>query len=359
MHTSTADPLYNPATETESEEEVIASRWELLRRNTEFQAVAQKWVASASFRNSHALTREYCDFGRIASRCALDWMLTPQKRFHLAQIQIKRRTWQLGKSWNFGPIIWAFRNPAPAMSRKTAYDSIEVKLLENAPKPITFSEAWDSVSERFKRQFRFAVQPQKPAFASINKTIEAASLRLGVIARKLQAGDPLDEMKIMADFIFEHALKLHLLSGNYRLYRIARGDYSNKAFTGFLERIKQDFSGPHGEIFSGKKYDTHRSYLGTALDWKWFLEAERLGLDVKKSADRYRLAELYYEDLRQRSMRGQAHPHAKAHGFTGSRVSSKDKRDCRTAVKRHVLNIQKWIREEYLPLPTDPPRPVF
>ena len=350
---------FNPADDKlPDEEQVFASLWELLRRNTEFQTITEKWVASASIRRHHALTPDYCDFRRLVPHCALDWMLTPKQRLELAQFQIKKRTWQLGKHRNFGPITWRWRDPLTRMSRKTAYDSIEVLPMENAPAPITVKLAWNAVSEPFKRQFRFAAQPRIPAFASINQTVGQAALVLGIIARKLQAGDPLHEMDNMANIAFEGAIGLHQLAGNYRLYGIAHGDYSNSAFGRFFECIKQDFSGPCGQIFSAKKYDSHRSYLGTTEDWRWFLEAESCGLDINKSADRYRLAEIYYEDLRRRKMRGQAHPHSKAHGFTGSRVSSRDKKNCRSVVKRHVLNIQKWIQWTYLPLPPDPTKPV-
>ena len=351
---SAAEPLYNPATETESEEQVVASRWELLRRKTEFQAVAKEWIASESFRKNHSLTPAYCDFARLVPRCALDWMLTAERRAALAHFQIEKRTWQLGKHRNFGPIIWRFRNSAAAMSRKTAYGSIEVRPMTNTSKPISFNNAWDSVSEHFKRQFRFAVLPRKPSFALINETIGEAALVLGIIARKLQAGDPLHEMEIMAAFAFELGADLYQLAGNYRLYRIAHGGYSNSAFKGFLNRIKEDFSGSFGEISDGRKHDSHRSYLGTEKDWHWFLEAERLKLDIKKSPDLYRLAELYYDDLRRQKMRGQAHPRTKAHGHTGAPVSSKDKRNHRNDVRKHILKILEWIQKEYPPLPPAP-----
>src|SRR5262245_27855732 len=128
MTAACSTPPYDPTTETMKDEEiVVACRWELLRRHPGFRAVAKKWVASTSFRKAHALTREYLDFVRLAPRCALDWMLTPTERVKLAQFQIAKRTWQLGKGRNFGPVVWRFRNRMASMSRKTAYDSIEVK----------------------------------------------------------------------------------------------------------------------------------------------------------------------------------------------------------------------------------------
>ena len=55
MSNPATEPPYNPATEASNEEQVFACRWELLRRNKQFQAVAKKWVASDSFRKTHAL----------------------------------------------------------------------------------------------------------------------------------------------------------------------------------------------------------------------------------------------------------------------------------------------------------------
>jgi hypothetical protein len=167
-----SEPPFNPADDKlPDEEQAFASLWELLRRNTEFQVIAKKWIASESFRKDHALAPEYCDFRRLVPRCALDWMLTPKQRLELAQFQIEKRTWQFGRHRNFGPITWHWRDPLARMSRKTAYDSIEVRPMKNAPAPITFNTAWNAVPEPFKRQFRFAAQPRKPAFASINQTI--------------------------------------------------------------------------------------------------------------------------------------------------------------------------------------------
>jgi hypothetical protein len=310
------------------------------------------------FRKSHALTPDYSDFRRLVPRCALDWMLTPKQRLELAHFQIKKRIWQLGKDRNFGPVIWRCRDSLAMMSLKTAYDSIEVRPMKNAPSPVTVNMSWNTVPEPFKRQFRVAMQPRKPAFTSINQTIMKAALDLGIIARKLQAGDPLHEMDSMAVLAFEHTARLHQLAGNYRLYRIAHGEYSNSAFELFFDSIRKDFSGSYGNIFSARKYDSHRSYYGTAQDWEWFLEAESRGLDINKSADLYALAKIYCEDLRQRAMRGHAPRHTKSHGHTGSAFSSKAIKARRTAVKRHVLNIQKWIRWTYPPLPPDPPKVV-
>ena len=286
-------------------------------------------------------------------------MLTAKQRFDLAKFQIEKFKWKAKPYPNFGPIIYRQKSLA-GMSRKNVADFVELRQMENAPKPVTLDQTWNKVTEPFKHQFRYAVLPTplKPAFDSINKTITDTSRFLWGISRYLDAGDPHHEMKEMAGQLFELGIKLRDLSANYQLYRIAHGSYSRTAFKKYLARITADFSGPHGEIYAATKYDRHRSFLGTTKDWHWFLEAEQLGLDIKKSADLYTLAKLYCEDIRWRAMRGQTPRIAKTHGFTGTRFSHKAIKNRRTAVKRYVLAIQEWIRTEYLPVPSTPSKIV-
>lgn len=344
---------YNPATEASDEEKRYACRWELLRRCLQFRAVAKKWVATDSFRKAHALTPDYNDV--LVERCALDWMLTPEQRLDLARFQIEELRWKRHPHPNFGPITYRQKSLV-GMSRKNAADLLKLRPLQNAPKPVTPNEAWDKVSESFKRDFRLAVRPAllKSAFAPINSIIADASRLVRVIGRKLALGDPFHEMNGMAEALEEIGEKLHDLASLHQLYRLVRGPYSSKTFKGFLAQIEKDFSGPHGEIFDGRKYDRHRSYLGTVEDWRWFLEAERLGLGIRKSADLRTLSELYSEDLRQRKMRGKAPPRAKVHGHTGSKFSGKVIKNRRIVVKRHVRTIEKWILLAYLRLTVEP-----
>jgi len=351
------DPVYNPAKEASDEEQVFACRWELLRRNKQFQAVVKKWVASDSFREAHALTPEYINV--LVPRCALDWMLTAEQRIGLAKFQIEKLKWKLKPYPNFGPIIYR-QKPSVSISRMDIANFVEFREMENAPKPVRLDQAWDKVPQPFKHQFRYAVLPTplKPGFDSINKMITDTSRFLLIISRYLNAGDPHQEMKAMAEQVCELGERLRDLSAHYQLYRIAHGSYSSTTFKKYLARITTDFSGPHGEIYAGTKYDRHRSFLGTAEDWRWFLEAEERGLDIKKAADLYTLAELYCEDLRQRAMRGKAPRRTKAHGFTGAAFSHKAIKNRRTAVKRHVLSIQEWIEKENPPLSSAPSKLV-
>ena len=354
------EPPFNPCDQKlPDNEQVFACRWELLRRNQQFRAVAEKWIASESFRKAHALTAEYRHFVRMVPCCALDWMLTPKQRLDLARFQIEMLTWKRNPHPNFGPIICCQKSLA-RLSRENVTDFVELRQMKNAPEPVTPDRAWNNVPEPFKHQFRYAVLPSplKPAFDSINKTIADTSRDVLLIARKLALGDKLGEMEGMIQRLLDRGFELHHLSNYFALYRIARGGYSNKTFNGYLERIKKDFSGAYGEIYATTKYDRHRSFLGTTEDWHWFLEAERRGLDIKKYADLYALAELYCENLRSRVIHGQAPRHAQAHGHTGTPFLSKYIKARRPAVRRHVLKIEEWIRTEYLPLPSAPSKIV-
>jgi hypothetical protein len=51
-----------------------------------------------------------------------------------------------------------------------------------------------------------------------------------------------------------------------------------------LEEIRKDFDDSK-LLVPTALYDTHKSYQGTVEDWRWFLEAERLGLNIRNPGD--------------------------------------------------------------------------
>jgi hypothetical protein len=142
------------------------------------------------------------------------------------------------------------------------------------------------------------------------------------------------------------AWELRDLAEFSKVFKIPKCRYSEKRFKSFLGQIHDSFKASN-LLLPTKTYDTHESYQGTTEDWLWFLEAERLDLDIRKSADCYKLAEIYSEKLRQRAMRGKAPRRAKAHGHTGSKFSSKVIKNRRSVVKQHVRTIEKWILAAY------------
>jgi hypothetical protein len=347
MAGSAIDTPYDPSTESTNEEQVAASRWELLRRNKEFQTIARKWVDSRQFREAHALTPEYCDADW--PRCALDWMLTSKQRLELANYQVAKLRWKRHPHPNFGPVIYREKSLA-TLSAENATEMVDLQMMQAPYEPVTVTSTWARSPEPFQRQFRYAVLSPGVGFECLNDYVEKVANHIRWIARKLAAGDPLHEMERIGEALCELGNELYDWSALSRLYRISRSSYSSKVFNRFLNQITEDFSTPPLEIFDGRKYERHRSYLGTAQDWRWFLEAERRGLDIRKSADLAELSVLYCEDLRQRAMRGKAPRRAKAHGHSGSKFPGKVIKGRRRVVKQHVLAIEKWIRAAH-PLP--------
>src|SRR5258708_15321935 len=136
---------------------------------------------------------------------------------------------------------------------------------------------------------------------------------MAIAASKLAAGDPRKEMPIIAHYVGEFGRELHKLAEFTKVFKIPKSRYSEKRFRLFLGQIRDVFK-VSNLLVPTKAYDTHKSFLGTAEDWHWFLEAERLGLDIRKWADLYALSQHYSEDLRQRTMRGKAPRRAKPHG---------------------------------------------
>lgn len=344
---------YDPNCEATNPEKVVAGHWELLRRNVEFQELSRRWVQSEVFRQSHALSPHYHDMQNHTPRCAWDWMLTAAQRVRLAKFQIDKRAWLHDPSFNFGPILCRHNFSPAALTVDNLQDFWHVVEMPDAPAPITLAQSWDSKPEAFKKQFRLAYAP--PAkIGEINERLHELANLLRVTASKLANGDPLKEMQLIAHHLFKFGDELMELAEFSKVFKIPRRRYSEARFNSLLGEIRASFKAAD-LLWPTKTYDTHKSYQGTDEDWRWFLVAEQLGLDVRKSSDCYKLAEIYCEDLRRRARTGNAPCRTKAHGHTGTKFSSKVIKARRSAVKRHVLSIEKWIREVF-PRHTPEPR---
>ena len=336
---------HNPCLLGENEEKVVAGHWELLRRNKEFRALSARWLKSEVFRRSHALSPNYHDMQNHTPRCAWDWMLTAAQRVRLAKFQIEKLHWLFDNDFNFGPIICCENFPAAAVTGKNWRGYLKVESLPNPPPPITVDQSWNCTPDLFKQQFRLAYASTNE-FGEINARFQEHGKSLARAASRLAAGDPLNEISVIANYLFTLGSELRNLAEFFKVFKIPKCRCSEKRFKSFLGQIHDSFKASN-LLLPTKTYDTHESYQGTDEDWLWFLEAERLGLDIRKSADCYKLAEIYSGKLRQRAMRGQAPRCAKAHGHTGSKFSSEVIKNRRSTVKRHVLTIENWIRAAY------------
>ncbi len=337
--------IYNPCLEATNLEQLIAGHWECLRRNVEFRAISRRWVSSERFRHAHALSHDYHDQQHHTPRCAWDWMLTPTQRVELATYQIEKLYWFRDREYNFGPIICRENLSPAALTRENLRELHRVEPMTNAPPPITIDDAWDVTPDLFQEQFRTAHAPGND-FGEATARLKELGSQLQRAALKLVAADLIKDLVPTANWLIEVGRELNDWAEFSKVFKIPRSRCSEKQFDQLLSQIRQNFRSA-GLLVSTRTYETHKSYQGTDDDWRWFLEAERLALDIRKSADLAELARLYSEDLRRRTIRGAAPLRAKAHGFTGSKFSSKVIKNRRRVVKRHVLSIEKWIRAAY------------
>lgn len=336
--------MYDPNFEATNEETVIAAHWECLRRNSEFRSLSERWLNSEEFRHSHALTSDYDDSQHHTPRCALDWMLTTAQRVRLANFQIKSFKWKRDSRFNFGPIICRGNFSPPALALNNWQEFFSVQPMPDPPRHVHVSQSWDRTSDLFKIQFRIAYDSHgnfgevNPNLCELAKFLREAAQSLTQHPRKKSVG--------IANALFWLGNQVRDLAEFYKVFAISKRHHSEKQFKELLHQIRDNFNASV-PLIPTKKYTTHKSYYGTPEDWRWFLEAERLGLDVQKSADLRKLSVRYSEVLR--AMRGKAPPLAKTHGFTGEKISGKLVKNRRSTVKRHVLAIQEWIRNAYPP----------
>jgi hypothetical protein len=339
--------MYDPNTEATNDEIVVAGHRELLRRNKEFRSLSVRWLKSEKFRRGFVLTADYHDLQQHTPRCALDWMLTAAQRVRLAEFQIGKFRWFFDNRFNFGAIICREKLPPLALTRENGRNFVSVEPLPDAPPPITVEQSWDCVSNLFKEQFRLAYRTPNE-FGEVNSRLAGLSRLLRVVGGKLAVGDRFNEMPIMAHILFLIGTELRDLAEFSKVFKIPKLGYCEKRFSEILARIRESFNASV-PLTPTKKYDTHKSYQGTTEDWKWFLEAESLGLDIHRSADLWELSRRYCEELRNRSMRGKAPRRTKSRGFSGSAILSKDIKNSRNTVKGHVKKIEHWIETRYPP----------
>jgi hypothetical protein len=335
---------YDPTSEETNQEQVVATHFEGLRRNLKFREIGRQWVSSEDFRKKHSLTTDYHHPSIHFPRCLLDWLLSAPDRVELFKHQAANLKVFSDVRLNFGPIVLERMFPRHKLRRKNAEGYMRALPLPDAPAPITVDQTWQSVNSQFKEQFRFAVQP--PAeFRDMGAWSKEWAKQLGLFAGVLQKEPTPEEIDIMAGHLLDLSSMLHDLSEIYKLVAIPNWTYSRRGMNAVLKQVETIFSSL-GQLVSDKKYNAHKSYCCTRDDWRWLLEAEARGLDIRKSADLYELARLYSEHLRQTAP-GQRRPNVRTRGF---RASSELLRNRRATVRAHVQTVIGWIEKIY-PLP--------
>jgi hypothetical protein len=317
--------IYSPWDETRNLEQIRAAHWELLRRNQPFQSIAARWCKSPDFRLQHCLTSNYHNMQVHYQRCALDWMLSPTERLQLAEHQIVKLHWFRILRFNFGPIKACYTSSLLGKtSAKAIREALDIQPMHMTGRPICLDQNWSIVPAEFQQQFGFAcIQPSE--VSEITPAVQQAAAllrRVGhILARKELSRDEL--LKIAHD-LARHGDELREMGEFNKIFSVPVTNYSRKGFESGLARIWTSFR-DDGRIDSERKYNLHKSYLGTKEQWRWFLESE---------ATSQRAAALKFAREKAKSQVWDSDSAWETYGQT---------------IRRSVEAIEKWIARTYPP----------
>jgi hypothetical protein len=300
----------------------------MLRRVPAFQAIAQQWIASEAFRFAHVSEQKtYPD--NPQARCALDWMLTPEERYALAQYQMRHRLFFWDEAANYGPIIVQKRLENQTTRLEECIDDI----FQVTPDPdpggvVCLDQPWPATPLKFRAQFvaLFAGDDWKEiGFVRIGDTL----LRTG---NKLILGQlcSSEELAALGRRLFQLGDHLRRLSLDFNIVAIRRALYSERRLNGILHRIKKSL--PY-DPRTGRDHDSRRSFLGTSDQWEKFLAWE--AHDRKP----YRAAAEFLPKLSQVA--------PKAERLRGDPSRSEKQRDIVTSIRQAVKAITKWFPRLY------------
>jgi hypothetical protein len=330
---------YNPCDESGNHEQVAAAHWECLRRNVHFGEIATHWLKSEKFRRSHVLTSAYHHQSVHFPRCALDWMLTPAQRLSLARFQVKRLFWFIDGRFNFGAIVSELTVSREYLGRKEVPDAYSLKVMPDAPPPLRLEHNWAGASAPFKVQYRVAAH-QAAEFQDFTPVLR-------LIGRYLAAGDPHNEKQIFARELTEFGDLLYDMGEFHKVFGFPNLILTRKRLEADFAKVRETYK-RLGLLRPPNQYPK-KSYYGTVEDWRWFLLAEKQGLNWRKSSDLYQLARLYSDHIRDQF--AARRPNAAPHGFREASVPSKVLRNRRSTLKRHCQSIHQWIDKIYPPAP--------
>jgi len=235
---STSPPSrFNPCSEDGVVLQVAAANWELLRRVPAFQAVAQQWIASEAFRFEHVSEKKAYSANPQA-RCALDWMLTPEERYALAQYQMRHRLFFSDQAANYGPIVMQVHLENQTTRLEECIDDIFQVTPDPGPGGVVcIDQPWPATPPKFRNQFVaiFAEHDLKEI-----KLIEDDDrlLRIGnafVSGRVLSS----EELAGLGRYLFQLGGHLRRISLDFKMAAIRCALYSERQLDEILHRIKK------------------------------------------------------------------------------------------------------------------------
>jgi hypothetical protein len=337
--------IYNPCDEPSNSEQIVAARWELLRRNKTFQQVARQWIESREFRLKHVHTPEYHNQRIHYPRCALDWIITPAERVEVLRAQEETNHIFSDLRYIFGPVrckhvVSDFETIKCRGRGCLRIEPVRSHIL------LRLDDNWRDAPAFFKRQFRFAIKGDFQ-FLELKAQMKKLGIFLEWAAHRLAKGAGKAQFKEIADQMWNLGSECSEIGEFYRVFALPDATYTPAGLKQSFDRIRKSFAAA-GQFDQRAKFNRTKSFLGTAEDWRWFLAAEARGLDWTKSKDVYRLAESYTEDLKPRPGKPNR-ANVKAYGGQGQRTKSTAVKNRRNTIVAHCESIKRWIEKQYPP----------
>ena len=334
---------FDPNSVEDPRERVSACYWELLRRNHEFQSVAERWLGDEQFRFSFSECEDYHNHLVHFPRCALDWMLAPSERLELARYQIKSEKWFHDERFNFGLVSAELTGDPLWFGVRPLADGISLSPLKAPVSLLRISQSWREAPSEFREEFGGSIH-MAGIVEPLSERMRETADYLQWAAARIERGDRPDTIPEIAETLYSLGIVLANTSEFNHVFAIPNGRCSPGTLKQYLEAIKQHCRDA-GQI--EKRYCTQSSWLGTEEQWRYFLLAERHGFRPDNLKHMYALARIYSEALRQAKHENQAREHAKAHGFKGDAIPSKVISSRRSTVRRLVTAILGWVDDIY------------
>jgi hypothetical protein len=183
-------------------------------------------------------------------------------------------------------------------------------------------------------------QKLREEFTELGRYLQWASHRLA-------SGISEGQHQEITENLFRFGSWCSTLAEFHRIFALPNATYTPNGLNHQFDQILNDFKAS-GHFDARARYSRGKNFLGSAEDWKWFLTAEQNGLDWRKSADVYRLAQLHTEQLRPRPGKPNR-ANVKAYGGIDQPPKSTLLKNRRSTVANHCCGIQNWIEKQYPP----------
>ena len=308
---------FNPATDVSStEEQAAASRWECLRRNTEFRAVADRWMSDASCRG-----KMIEDDPR--PRCALGWMLNPDEACHLAKDLAKIGKLKLDERFNFGPFQQQFKATRlkGSLSFESLLDCFVLTPDRRHKSQLSYEHNWLQAPSGFRKQFLIACSGGKDFHVHSGEVLRN---QVCWVVNRLLVCASAAEAQSIGRMLFEKFYDLREYSDKLLVLDVGDKVYPRWRVNELLEQVRHQIPTMTGHS------EEKRSWYGTTENWRWYLEWESNGHNVRETANSY---------VKEKSPKQ-----------TATKSIAARERDARKTIKDHVDVIERWIKQ------TDPAR---